>query len=97
MSKFVACRYPGCQSLVDPVAPSGMCSRHMHKGGLCNCARCKRLRGVPVGANPAPAPKPQHPDRITVVVAMHVTTSAADNKAKVTLRRAPWQRGAAHG
>lgn len=97
MTKFVSCRYPGCPSLVDPAGASGMCSRHMHKGGLCGCAHCKRRRGVPVGATPAPAPKPQHPDRVTVVVAMHATTSAADNKAEVSLPRAPWEREAAHG
>lgn len=96
MAKFVPCRFPGCPSLVEARSASSLCRVHLHTPGICRCTFCmKRQSAVEVEAEPAP--RPQHPDRITVQVAVHVTTSTAENKVAVTLRRAPWQREAVHG
>lgn len=98
MAKFVPCRYPGCPSLVEARSASCMCRVHLHAPGICRCSSCKKRKDVvAVELAPLPEPRSQHPDRITVQVATHVTTSTAENKVAVTLRRAPWQREAAHG
>ena len=83
----LVCAFPGCGAGLYPDSVSGLCQKHTHARGLCQCQSCT---GVVADLAPLIA------DRSDVRVAevpYPTSNSGVSLRAKVSLKREPWVTG----